>query len=77
MTAPHRTRRALVGWWEHLSVAQNLALGFALLGPATFALNLALFNLSWLRSLAYGVFEGGILAGLLAVATQTERGRRR
>jgi hypothetical protein len=28
------------------------------------------------RSLFYGVFEGGVLAGLLAVATRTERNKR-
>jgi hypothetical protein len=42
----------------------------------TFLLNLGPFNQPILRSVFYGLFEGGVLAGLLAVATRTERGRR-
>jgi hypothetical protein len=30
-----------------------------------------------MRSVFYGVFEGAVLAGVLAVATASERGRRR
>jgi hypothetical protein len=39
-------------------------------------LNLGPFNQPILRSVFYGLFEGGVLAGLLAVATRTERGLR-
>jgi hypothetical protein len=42
----------------------------------TFFLNLGPFNQPILRSVFYGLFEGGVLAGLLAVATRTERGGR-
>ena len=42
----------------------------------TFLANLGPFNQPILRSVFYGLFEGGVLAGLMAVATRTERDRR-
>jgi hypothetical protein len=39
--------------------------------------NIGPFGQPILRSVFYGLFEGGVLAGLLAVATRTERDRRR
>jgi len=43
----------------------------------TFLINVGPFNQPILRSIFYGLFEGAVLSGLLAVATRTERGRRR
>ncbi len=64
-------------WWERLDVWRQLALSFPVFGVFTFLLNVGPFSQPRLRSIFYGVFEGGILAGLLAVATRTERDRRR
>ncbi len=66
----------LVLWWEALETWRQLALSFPILGVLTFLINMGPFNQPILRSVFYGVFEGGVLSGLLAVATATERGRR-
>ena len=66
----------LVLWWEALDTWKQLALSFPVFAVLTFLLNVGPFNQPILRSVFYGVFEGGVLAGLLAVATRTERGRR-
>ncbi len=63
-------------WWEALDTWKQLALSFPVFAVLTFVLNIGPFNQPILRSIFYGVFEGGVLAGLLAVATRTERGRR-
>src|SRR5258708_17111689 len=73
--APEPPPRLLV-WWEALDTWKQLALSFPVFGVLTFLLNVGPFNQPILRSVFYGVFEGGVLAGLLAVATRTERGRR-
>jgi hypothetical protein len=41
-----------------------------------FLVNVGPFNQPILRSIFYGLFEGGVLSGLMAVATATERGKR-
>jgi hypothetical protein len=66
----------LVLWWEALETWKQLALSFPVFAVLTFLLNLGPFNQPILRSVFYGLFEGGVLAGLLAVATRTERDRR-
>jgi hypothetical protein len=66
----------LVLWWEALDTWKQLAISFPVFAVLTFLLNVGPFNQPILRSVFYGVFEGGVLAGLLAVATRTERGRR-
>ena len=43
----------------------------------TFLLNVGPFYQPVGRSILYGLFEGGVLTGLMAVATRTERGRRK
>jgi len=68
---------AIVQWWEGLEVWQQLAISFPVFAVVTFLLNLGPFSQPILRSVFYGLFEGGVLAGLLAVATRTERDRRR
>jgi hypothetical protein len=42
----------------------------------TFLLNIGPFSQPIPRSILYGLFEGAVLSGLLAVATRTEAGRR-
>jgi hypothetical protein len=63
-------------WWEALETWKQLALSFPVFAVLTFLLNAGPFNQPILRSVFYGVFEGGVLSGLLAVAARTERGRR-
>ncbi len=64
-------------WWEGLEVWQQLAISFPIFAVLTFLLNLGPFNQPILRSVFYGLFAGAVLAGLMAVATRTERDRRR
>jgi hypothetical protein len=64
-------------WWESLETWQQLAISFPVLAVLTFLLNIGPFYQPVGRSIFYGIFEGGVLAGLLAVATRTERERRR
>ncbi|MHB8613737.1 MAG: hypothetical protein ACYDAL_15145 [Candidatus Dormibacteraceae bacterium] len=73
--APQPPPRVVL-WWEALDTWKQLALSFPVFAILTFLLNLGPFNQPILRSSLYGVFEGGVLAGLLAVATRTERSRR-
>jgi len=67
---------AVVLWWERLETWQQLALSFPVFAVLTFLLNVGPFNQAILRSVFYGLFEGAVLSGLLAVATRTERDRR-
>jgi hypothetical protein len=67
----------VVLWWEGLQTWTQLAISFPIFGVLTFLLNVGPFNQALVRSVFYGVFEGGVLAGVLAVATASERGRRR
>ena len=66
----------LVLWWEGLETWLQLALSFPVFAVFTFMLNVGPFNQAILRSVFYGLFEGAVLSGLLAVATRTERDRR-
>ena len=76
MSSPPKPPPRVVLWWERLEVWQQLAISFPVFGVLTFLLNVGPFTQPILRSVFYGVFEGGVLAGLLAVATRTERDRR-
>ena len=67
----------IVQWWESLEVWRQLAISFPAFAVLTFLLNIGPFYQPLGRSIFYGCFEGGVLAGLLAVATRTERERRR
>ena len=75
-TAPQRVPR-LVLWWESLETWHQLLMSFPILSVLMLVINIGPFNQPLLRSIIYGLFEGGVLSGLLAVATATERGRRR
>jgi hypothetical protein len=66
----------IVMWWEALEVWKQLAISFPVFAVFTFLLNVGPFNQAILRSVFYGLFEGGVLSGLLAIATRTERDRR-
>jgi len=66
----------VVLWWEGLETWLQLALSFPVFAVLTFLLNVGPFNQAILRSVFYGLFEGAVLSGLLAIATRTERDRR-
>ena len=66
----------IVLWWEGLEPWQQLAISFPVFAVLTFLLNVGPFNQAILRSAFYGLFEGAVLSGLLAIATRTERDRR-
>jgi hypothetical protein len=63
-------------WWEALEVWQQIAISFPVFAVLTFLINIGPFSQPILRSVFYGLFEGGVLAGLMAVATRTERDKR-
>jgi hypothetical protein len=65
-----------VRWWEELDTWKQLALSFPVFAVFTFLINIGPFNQPILRSVFYGLFEGAVLSGLMAVATRTEGGRR-
>jgi hypothetical protein len=75
-TAPQRVPR-LVLWWESLETWHQLVISFPILAALMLVINIGPFNQPLGRSIFYGLFEGAVLSGLLAVATATERGRRR
>jgi hypothetical protein len=77
MKPVQKPRPRLVLWWEGLETWKQLAMSFPVFAVLTFLLNIGPFYQPIGRSTFYGVFEGGVLAGLLAVATRTERERRR
>ena len=69
-------RSRLILWWEALETWRQLLISFPIFAVLTLLINIGPFNQPLLRSIFYGVFEGAVLAGMLAVATATERGRR-
>jgi len=79
--APVNPPPKVVLWWEALQTWQHLAVSFPVFAVLTFLINVGPcnqpINQPILRSIFYGLFEGAVLSGLLAVATRTERGRRR
>ena len=72
-----RQRTRLLLWWESLETWRQLAISFPIFAALMFLINIGPFSQPLLRSILYGLFEGALLSGLLAVATATERGRRR
>jgi hypothetical protein len=67
----------LVLWWEELETWVQLAFSFPIFAMLTFLINIGPFNQPLFRSIFYGLFEGAVLSGLMAVATATERSQRR
>jgi len=68
---------AIVLWWESLETWKQLAISFPLLAVLMLLVNVGPFSQPLWRSILYGIFEGAVLSGLLAVATAAERGKRR
>lgn len=77
MKAPLKPPPRALLWWESLETWKQLVTSFPIFALATFALNIGPFYQPLGRSIFYGLFEGGVLTGLLAVATRTERERRK
>ncbi|HKV86826.1 MAG TPA: hypothetical protein VJT78_02385 [Candidatus Dormibacteraeota bacterium] len=73
---PRTPPPAIVAWWERLETWKQLAFSFPAFAVLTFVINIGPFDQPLFRSILYGLFEGGVLSGLLAVATATERGKR-
>jgi len=67
----------LVRWWEGLDTWKQLAASFPVFAVLTFLINIGPFSQPIPRSILYGLFEGAVLSGLLAIATRTERAKRR
>ncbi len=67
----------LVLWWEALETWKQLAISFPIFAVLMLLINIGPFSQPLGRSIFYGLFEGAVLSGGLAVATATERGRRR
>ena len=72
-----RQRTRLLLWWESLETWRQLAISFPIFAALMLLINIGPFSQPFLRSIFYGLFEGALLSGLMAVATATERGRRR
>jgi len=68
---------ALILWWEALETWKQLAISFPILAVSMLLVNIGPFSQPLARSIFYGLFEGAVLSGLLAVATATERTKRR
>lgn len=77
MGDPRSAQTRLILWWEALETWRQLLISFPIFAALTLFINIGAFNQPWLRSIFYGLFEGAVLSGMLAVATATERGRRR
>lgn len=67
---------AIVLWWEKLETWKQIAISFPVLAIFMLLVNVGPFSQPVWRSILYGIFEGGVLSGLLAVATAAERGKR-
>ncbi len=67
----------LILWWEQLEAWQQLAISFPVFAALMLLINIGPFSQPPLRSIFYGLFEGALLSGLLAVATASERAKRR
>jgi len=66
----------MVLWWERLETWKQLAISFPVLAVFMLLVNIGPFSQPLWRSVLYGIFEGAVLSGLLAVATAAERGKR-
>lgn len=74
---PDRTPPRAVLWWESLETWKQVAVSFPVFAVFTFLINVGPFYQPVGRSIFYGLFEGGVLTALLAIATRTERDRRK
>lgn len=67
---------SLVRRWEALSARAQGAIGFPVAFVLMLLIHLGPFNQPMGRAIAYAVFWGVILTGLLVVASRAERARR-
>lgn len=67
---------AIVLWWESLETWKQLVISFPVLAVFMLLVNVGPFSQPLWRSILYGIFEGGVLSGFLAVATAAERRKR-
>jgi hypothetical protein len=74
---PDKRAPAIVLWWEGLETWKQLAISFPVLAALMLLVNIGPFSQPLWRSVLYAIFEGGVLSGLLAVATASERGKRK
>lgn len=73
---PKKAPAPLLLRWEALDTWKQLAISFPVFAVFTFLLNIGPFNQPVPRSILYGLFEGAVLSGLLAVVTRNERAKR-
>jgi Na+/citrate or Na+/malate symporter len=73
---PKKAPPALLLRWEALDTWKQLAISFPVFAIVTFLINIGAFNQPVPRSILYGLFEGAVLSGLLAVVTRSERAKR-
>lgn len=69
-------RESLVRRWEALSARTQAIVGFPLAFVLMLLIHLGPFNQPAGRAVAYAVFWGAIVTGLLVVASRAERARR-
>jgi hypothetical protein len=67
---------SIVSWWEARSARTQAAIGFPVAFVLMLLIHLGPFNQPTGRAVAYAVFWGAILTGLLVVASRAERARR-
>jgi hypothetical protein len=67
---------ALLLWWEGLDTWKQLVISFPVFAIFTFLLNIGPFYQPVGRSILYGLFEGAVLSGLMALVTRNERAKR-
>jgi hypothetical protein len=73
---PKKAPPALLLRWEALDTWKQLAISFPVFAIATFLINIGPFYQPVPRSILYGLFEGAVLSGLLAVVSRSERAKR-
>jgi hypothetical protein len=73
---PKKAPPAFVLWWEGLDTWKQLAISFPVFAILTFLINIGPFFQPVPRSILYGLFEGAVLSGLLAVVTRNEKAKR-
>ena len=73
---PKKAPPALLLWWEGVDTWKQLAISFPVFAILTFLINIGPFYQPVPRSILYGLFEGAVLSGLLAVVTRSERAKR-
>ncbi|GAC1661974.1 MAG: hypothetical protein PVS3B2_12570 [Candidatus Dormibacteraceae bacterium] len=73
---PKKAPPAFLRWWEELETWKQLAISFPVFAVFTFLINIGPFYQPLGRSILYGLFEGAVLSGLMAIVTRNERAKR-